>query len=42
MSNKTPTPQPPVQGIYMTAAFDHRMMVRERKNDDGSYSKTNS
>ncbi|MBF0803900.1 MULTISPECIES: hypothetical protein [unclassified Neisseria] len=40
MSNGTPTPQPPVQGIYMTAAFDHRMIVRERKNDDGSYSKT--
>lgn len=39
MSNENQTPQPPVQGIYMTAAFD-RMIVKERKNDDGSYSKT--
>lgn len=39
MSNENQAPQPPVQGIYMTAAFD-RMIVKERKNDDGSYSKT--
>lgn len=39
MSNENQNRQAPVQGFFITGAFD-RMIVKERKNDDGSYSKT--